>query len=214
MSPSHPDGYLALPPNGKGQPVLVLHAWWGLNAAIKTFCDRLASEGFVAFALDLYHGQVADTIAGAEVLGGTLDGRYEEALAEVTQAVTYLSELYDISGQGVALVAFSLGVYYALEQSNADPEHVSKVVTFYGSRDGDYNKSKAAYLGHFAEHDVYELPAAIDAMAADLAQANRPYTFHTYSGTGHWFFEPDRVDAYDPVAAELAWKRTVSFLQE
>ena len=53
--------------------VLVLHAWWGLNDALRAFCDRLAGAGFVAFAPDLYHGAVADTIEGAEALGGALD---------------------------------------------------------------------------------------------------------------------------------------------
>jgi carboxymethylenebutenolidase len=38
-------------------------------------------------------------------------------------------------------------------------------------------------------------------------------TFYTYAGTGHWFFEKDRVDAYNAEAARLAWQRTAEFLQ-
>lgn len=38
--------FLAVPPTGKGQGVLVLHAWWGLNDTIKAFCTRLAGSGF------------------------------------------------------------------------------------------------------------------------------------------------------------------------
>lgn len=40
----------------------------------------------------------------------------------------------------------------------------------------------------------------------------RPVTFHRYGGTGHWFFEHDRAQAYDPEAASLAWERTLAFL--
>jgi hypothetical protein len=58
MTTTQPLGFLAVPPTGKGPGVLVLHAWWGLNDTIKAFCTRLAGSGFVAFAPDLYQGDV------------------------------------------------------------------------------------------------------------------------------------------------------------
>ncbi len=64
MTDSQPDGFLATPTAGNGRGILVLHAWWGLNATMKAFCTRLSAAGFVAFAPDLYHGKVADTIEG------------------------------------------------------------------------------------------------------------------------------------------------------
>jgi dienelactone hydrolase len=30
---------------------------------------------------------------------------------------------------------------------------------------------------------------------------------------GHWFFEANQADAYNAAAAQLAWERTVDFLQ-
>jgi carboxymethylenebutenolidase len=38
-------------------------------------------------------------------------------------------------------------------------------------------------------------------------------SFHRYPGTGHWFFEPDRSQAFDQAAASLAWDRTLDFLR-
>jgi len=35
---------------------------------------------------------------------------------------------------------------------------------------------------------------------------------HTYPDTGHWFFEDDRADAFEPQASALAWTRTLDFL--
>src|SRR5262245_40389109 len=53
-------GYLATPASGSGPGVLVLQEWWGLNPQIKGVADRLAGEGFVALAPDLYHGELAE----------------------------------------------------------------------------------------------------------------------------------------------------------
>ena len=69
MANPQPQGFLATPPSGKGNGVLVLHAWWGLNDTIRAFCTRLADAGFIAFAPDLYHGTVATTIPEAEAVG-------------------------------------------------------------------------------------------------------------------------------------------------
>ncbi len=68
-------------------------------------------------------------------------------------------------------------------------------------------------LGHFAENDPFEPSADVDALQAALRGAGRPAQFHRYPGTGHWFAEPDRTQAYDGAAATLAWQRTLAFLR-
>jgi carboxymethylenebutenolidase len=209
----HPEGFLVLPPAAKEPGVLVLHAWWGLNDTVKACCSRLAESGFAVFAPDLYHGKVAATIPDAEVLGKALDADHARAEAEIAQAARYLDERSGQAGRGLAVIGFSLGAYYALALAAADPERVRSVVLFYGSGDADFGRSKADYLGHFAEKDPYEPPANVDGLEAALKAAGRPVTFYRYPGVGHWFFEPDRPQAYDQAAAGLAWDRTLAFLR-
>ena len=211
MEHAQPDGHLAIPPAGTRRPVLVLHAWWGLNDTIRAVCSRLADAGFVAFAPDLYHGQVATDIAGAESLGQALDARHLLARAEVADAARWLGQRAGRSE--LAVIGFSLGAYYALDLAAAESDHVDSVVLFYGTGGGDWRRSRAAYLGHFAANDPFEPPASVDALEADLREAGRPVSFHRYPGTGHWFFEPDRSDAFNPAAAQLAWDRTLAFLR-
>lgn len=213
MTYAQPDGYLAIPPTGKGGAVLVLHAWWGLNDTIRAFCTRLAESGFVAFAPDLYHGKVADTIADAETLSSTLFGNINQARADLAEATRFLNERAGQPGRGLAVIGFSLGAYFALDLSVSDPEHIHSVVFFYGTRPGDYSNSKAAYLGHFAEMDEFEPQADIADLEAALRRAGRPVNFHRYMGTGHWFFEADRLQAFNQAAAGLAWDRTLAFLK-
>jgi carboxymethylenebutenolidase len=215
MEQTQPDGYLSLPLVGSGNGVLVLHAWWGLNDTIKAVCDRLAQSGFVAFAPDLYHGKVADNIADAQKLGDAVDANFIQAKAEVAQAAKYLNERVGPSDRGLSVVAFSLGGYYALDLAAAHPEMIRSVVLFYGTAGtlgGDWSKSQASYLGHFAENDQYETPSNVDSLEQALEAVGRPVTFYRYSGVGHWFFEPDRPDAYNEAAATLAWDRTLAFL--
>jgi carboxymethylenebutenolidase len=214
MAATPPDGYLAIPPGGAGNAVLVLHAWWGLNDTMKAFCTRLAKAGFVAFAPDLYHGKVADNIADAETLGKALDASHLQAKAEIADAARFLLERAGQAASGLTVIGFSLGAYYALDLAAADPEHVHAVVLFYGTGDDDFSRSRAAYLGHFAENDVYEPPANVDGLEEALKRAGRPVTFYRYPGAGHWFFEPDRPDAFNPEAASLAWDRTLAFLRD
>lgn len=213
MTHSQPEGFLAVPSTGQGPGVLVLHAWWGLNDTLKGVCTRLAAAGFTAFAPDLYHGRVADTIPEAEALGQALDANYLQAKAEIAEAARFLGERVGPAGGGLAVLGFSLGAYYALDLAAAAPEQVRAVVLFYGTGGGDFSASQAAYLGHFAGDDPFEPEANVQELEAALRQAGREVEFHRYSGTGHWFCEPDRADAYHPAAASLAWERTLAFLQ-
>lgn len=210
MPTVQPNGHLALPTSGDGRAVLVLHAWWGLNDTVKAFCGRLADAGFVAFASDLYHGQVTDTIAGAEALSQALD--HGQAADDLSEAVRFLSERAGQAERGLAVIGFSLGAYFALELSVTASDLVESVVVFYGTRPGEYGASRAVYLGHFAEADPFEPRSEIDALEDALRRAGRPASFHHYPGTGHWFCEPDRVQAFDEAAAGLAWERTLAFL--
>jgi carboxymethylenebutenolidase len=213
MTHSQPQGFLALPPTGKGQGALVLHAWWGLNDTLKAFCTRLAESGFVVFAPDLYHGKVADNEADAETLGKALDSNHLQAKAEIANAILFLTERSDLTDRGLSVIGFSLGAYYALDLSAANPEHIRSVVLFYGTGPADFSRSKAEYLGHFAGNDEFEPQSNVDDLEESLRRAGRPVTFHRYSNTGHWFFEPDISQAYNQAAAKLAWDRTLAFLK-
>lgn len=210
---SQPPGFLATPPYGTGPGVLVLHAWWGLNDTIRAVCKQLAESGFVAFAPDLYHGKVADTIAAAEELSKALKANCLQAKAEVSDAAAFLNEHTGKANRGLAVIGFSLGARYALDISVTDPEHVRQVVVFYGTGEEEFSDSRAAYLGHFAENDEFESRADVDGLAEALKRAGRAATLYRYGGTGHWFFEPDRSLAYNAEAASLAWERTLTFLK-
>jgi carboxymethylenebutenolidase len=193
--------------------VLVLHAWWGLTPVFTEVCDRLAAAGFVALAPGLFPGgATAATIAEAEALR---DAHDEAAVVEpiVLAATEHLRGLPAVTGAHIGIIGFSLGASWALPLSQVRPDDISAVVVFYGTDDGDYSAARAAYLGHFAEHDDFEPLAAVHALQERIRAAGRDVSFHIYPGTGHWFVEPNQPPAYDAGAAQLAWERTLDFLK-
>ncbi|MEW5869467.1 MAG: dienelactone hydrolase family protein [Chloroflexota bacterium] len=209
MTDKSQNHYLALPKSGTGAGVLVLHAWWGLNDFFKELCERLAQAGFVALAPDLYHGQTATTVEEAKRLRSKL--KREQASADILAAVEQLRKLPAAVDGPLGVVGFSLGGHWALWLSLEAPETIGAVTVFYGTRNADYIRSQAAYLGHFAETDEWVAASGVKKLEKSLRAANRPVSFYTYPGTGHWFFEADREDAYNPQAAQLAWERTAAF---
>ena len=203
--------YLALPKSGAGAGVIVLHAWWGLNDFFKDFCQRLAREGFVALAPDLYRGKLATTIEEAKQLRSKL--KKEQVGADILSAVEQLHKLPAVTNQSLGVIGCSFGGHWALWLSLEKPEFIKAVTVFYATRTADYAQARAAYLGHFAESDDWVAASGVKKLEKSLRVAQRPVTFHTYEDTGHWFFEKDRKEAYNAKAAQLAWKRTVEFLQ-
>jgi carboxymethylenebutenolidase len=211
-------GYLAVPEQGHGPGVVVLHGWWGLTEPFRRACDRLAAAGFVALAPDLYHGPTTAAVEEAAALGGTLDENVAQWSGDIAAAVEVLrrhpaTQRADGPGK-VGLVGFSLGGGYALVVSTEMAGDIAAVAIFYDSCPGlDYSSTEAAYLLHYAENDQFK-PAGVAAeMEQELQAAGRPASVYVYPGTEHWFMEENRPE-YHPEAARLAWERTLAFLPE
>jgi len=205
-------GYLALPSQANPPVVIVLHAWWGLNAFFKSQCDRLASEEFAAFAPDLYQGKVAKTIDEAKQL---MPENEIEQIGPIVAAVPeFLRSRPGVGKEPFSVIGFSMGAAWSLVLASEWPEAIRKVVLFYGTYPGmDFSKIRAEILGHYAAVDEWgESLEIVRATEADMRATGLNPTFYVYPNTKHWFFEEDRPE-YDPQAAELAWTRTLEFLR-
>jgi carboxymethylenebutenolidase len=205
-------GHLSIPEKKSGRGVLLLHAWWGLNDFLKTLAHRFAIEGFVAFAPDYYDGKIAATIHEAEDLSSKVDR--EKTDAKLGKVLDYLKHHPSVTGNKIGVIGISLGTLFAVDLTRSRPEDVGAAILFYGLGDAEFSSIRVPIQGHFAETDEWDAgPEDVKRVEAQLAENGRIYEFHTYQGTTHWFLEQDVIQAYHRPSAELAFKRTTTFLK-
>jgi carboxymethylenebutenolidase len=187
--------------------VLVLHPWWGLNADVLAAAERLRREGYRVVAPDLFHGRVATTREQAKALSGELGKDWKSAMSEIEEAFSKLAAEAD----NVAVLAWSMGVWYSWQLAQAHPERIRALVSFYGFGEYEPGAVLPPILGHFAENDEFDSVEDVRGIERKLIEDKHVAEFHVYPGTKHWFDEPSRPE-YDKAASALAWDRTRAFL--
>ena len=71
-------------------------------------------------------------------------------------------------------------------------------------RSEKFDKTKAAFMGHFAENDSWGAgPEEVSSVEKRLVAARRKVTFYTYASKQHLVLRGERPSAYDPDAAKL-----------
>src|SRR5919112_1934955 len=127
-------GYLATPASGRGPGVVVVQEWWGLDDHMAEVVDRLASEGFVALAPDLFGGRVAHDSDEAGRLMQQLP--VEQAARDLGGAVDFLLQHEAVTSSTVGAVGFCMGGGFVLLLAAQQGEKVSAAVPFYGAGPG------------------------------------------------------------------------------
>ncbi len=212
------NGYLAEPAQGAKAPAMVvIQEWWGLNDQIRGVADRLAAAGYRALVPDLYRGKVAVEAKEAEHLMTGLNFA-DAAGQDVRGAVQYLKST---GSPKVGVTGFCMGGALTLLSAVNVPE-ADAAVAWYGFPPLEYvdpKKIKAPLLGHFAIHDVPFPIAKVDELEKKLRAANVKFEFHRYDAK-HAFANETANEKklamleYNPKAAELAWRRTMDFLEK
>jgi len=206
------DGYLAKPASGLGPGVIVVQEWWGLNDHIKNVADRLANEGFVALAPDLYHGQLTREPDEAGKLMMALDiDRAERDLRGAAEALRQNGA----TGAKVGAIGFCMGGQLALYAGTVSP-HVGTVVDFYGIHPNvkpDYSKLQGPVLLLVGDQDPMSGPGPSGEVERAIKAAGKSAEMVVYPGAGHAFVNDTRPDAYNADAAKDAWERMVRHLR-
>ncbi|MDP3712499.1 MAG: dienelactone hydrolase family protein [Mycobacteriales bacterium] len=208
-------GYLALPESGSGPGVIVIQEWWGLTDHIASVCDRLAAEGFVALAPDLFGGTTTHDADEAMNLLVTLP--VDEAARDLGGAVDFLLSHDAVTSDTVGAVGFCMGGGFVLLLAAQQGDKIGVAVPFYGVGPGvpqSFAGITAAVQGHYALQDQMYPADAARAQEQQIRDESGAEVEFFYYDAGHAFHnDEDLIGTYSPDDAALAWSRTLDFLR-
>lgn len=206
------EGHLAKPSEtGRWPALLVIHEWWGLDSQTKSIADRFSGLGYLAFAPDLYRGELA----------GPSDSKAAAALLATygPDAPDLLATVFDTLGQHhlcdgrVGSVGFCFGGRMSLALGLQRP--LRAVCTFYGGQMqqlfDQLHLLRAPVLGLFGDRDQSIPLVTIQEFDALLDRLGLEHEIVVYPDSGHAFFRDTDPSVYKPDAARDAWERTSRF---
>ena len=206
------EGHLAKP-SGEGPwpAMVVIQEWWGLDDQTKSIADRFALEGYLAFAPDLFHGELAQL--GDNDKASTLVQKYgPTAPNDLYKVFDGLKNHPDNTGK-VGSVGFCFGGRMSLILGVNQP--LDAVCTFYGGGMQQVFDSlgslKAPVLGLFGDNDQSIPVGTVEQFDKLLDKVGVEHEVIVYPNSGHAFFRDSDPSVYIPDAAKDAWERVKKF---
>ncbi len=204
-------GFLAKPKEAEKSPaVIVIHEIWGLVDHIKDVSSRLATEGYVALAVDLFDRK---TVSKLEEGRGLREMFTEEKiLGDLRGAFDYLNTLEYVHPNRIGSMGFCMGGGLSLLLACRNKELAAAVV-FYGRNPSPINlvqNIQCPILGNYAGADMAIAESDINLLKQTLANYGKVFDIKIYPGAPHAFFNDTR-ESYRPEAASDAWRRTLEF---
>jgi carboxymethylenebutenolidase len=204
---------------GKFPAIIVIMEAFGLNDHIKDVTERIAAEGYVAIAPDLYYRESPnvvgyDQLEAAIGLMQKLD--FEKVLTDLQSVITHLKAQNVVDGDHLGITGFCMGGTIAFLAACKFPTEIKAAVPFYGgSIAGDAPTAALNYAGDlqapilclFGENDPYIPLSHVTQIKDRLRTLGKSFEVKVYPGADHGFFCDER-SSYHPEAAKDAWERT------
>jgi dienelactone hydrolase len=204
--------------------VLVVHDWTGVGPYAKGRAEMLASQGYVAFALDMYGTGVRPTTQ-EECAKQAGIYRADRGLmrARAAAGLAQLRKLEIVDPKRIAVIGYCFGGGVGLELARSGAG-VAGTVVFHGNLDtpnpDDAKRIKGKILVCHGADDPYVPPAQVAAFEDEMRRAGIDWTFVSYGGAVHSFTRPDAGNdnskgaAYNEAADRRSWGAMTQFFNE
>lgn len=192
--------------------VIVIHEWWGLTDRVRAMADRIAAEGYVVLAVDLFDGQSTRSPADARQLLVSVVENPDLAEENIRQAYQFLVD----SGQAprIGAIGWDFGGGWALNTAMLFPNDLDATIIYYGQVITDERRLaqvNSPILGLFGGNDRGIPVDTVREFEQALERLGKNYEIEVFAGAKHSFADPGSAN-YDEKIAEQAWARTLAFL--
>ena len=192
--------------------VIVVHDWWGLNDAVRGIAERLASQGYIVLAVDMFGGATAAVSTDARKLEIAALENPQLALENLAQASDFLRNV--AGAPETAIVGYGFGGSWALNAALDNGEGLGAVAMFYGQVSADERRLASLdtpLLGFFAEGDRAVPAATVERFEAVLTDLGKDHDVQIFDGVRRGFANA-QSENFDAAADQESWSRLVSFL--
>jgi dienelactone hydrolase len=217
-------GQLALPGTpGPHAAVMVMHNAHGLGSQVCDSARRLAQQGYLALATDMYGGGVfhQDPAAASASLGPLWTSPQLQR-SRVLAWYEWLKARADVSSERIAAIGYCFGGQCVLELARSGAD-VKAVVSFHGilttsmpAQPGAVKAQVAVYTG---AEDPYAPPNHVDDFQSEMRSAGAAWQIMSFGGCYHSFTDPHPGPttlpgiAYHPIADQVSWAGTLALLK-
>ena len=220
-----PDGampaYLAEPSApGRHPAVIVVMEAFGLNHNIEEISRRIAAEGYVALAPDVYYRWPDnkaryDELPKAIGLMQKLDD--QKIVSDLRATLDFLAAKPNVTAAKIGITGFCMGGRISFLAACELADRIAASAPFYGGGIagllGKADKIKAPLQLFFGDRDAFIPQDQVKAIDAKLRELKKSYKLENYAGADHGFFCNERA-SYNEKAASDAWTKLKAFFKQ
>ena len=219
------DAYVAQPKDGGNYPgIVVIQEAFGVNDHIKKVTERIAAEGYVAIAPDIFHREPERLIPYSEMAKAiaTLQRVQDpKAMEDVGAAIAHLKSQGNVKSGSIGVVGFCMGGRLTYLAAADHANDVKAAVPYYGGGIPMGNPSPLSRTGEikcpmylfFGAKDQLIPMDQVEQINKELTSKKVAFQMKIYPEAGHGFNCDDR-GSYHEASAKDAWEKTKSFFAQ
>jgi dienelactone hydrolase len=214
------EGYLAVPEGTTGTVpgILIVHQWMGVTDHEKEVADRLAAEGYAAFACDIYgKDDRPKDRSEAGKHAGMYKGDVDLYRQRLKAGLNTLRSRSEVDADRIAVIGYCFGGTGALELARSGAD-IKAAVSLHGGlstpNPEDAKQIKGTVLVAHGADDAAVSDSELMAFIEEMRNADVDWYLMMFGNSVHGFTHRHDADRYNEKAEERSWEAMTDLFEE